>query len=53
MDSAARHIYYIEYYKEVIDLPGSGIVQVSHLKCSLGSEGWPMPTMFVAAILNS
>lgn len=26
-------------HKRLIDLPGSGIVQALHLKCSLGSEG--------------
>ena len=33
--------------------PGSGAVQASHLKSSLGSEGCPTPTRLVAAILNS
>lgn len=28
-----------EIHEELIDLPGSGIVQALHLKCSLGSEG--------------
>lgn len=34
-------------------LPGSGAVQASHLKSSLGSEGCPTPTTLLAAILNS
>lgn len=34
-------------------LPGSGAVQASHLKSSLGSDGSPIPTRLAAAILNS
>lgn len=33
--------------------PGSGAVQASHLKCSLGSDGCPIPARLMAAILNS
>lgn len=33
--------------------PGSGAVQASHLKCSLGSDGCPIPARLTAAILNS
>lgn len=35
------------------NLPGSGIVQASHLNSSLGSDGCPIPAMLAAAILNS
>lgn len=34
-------------------LPGSGAVQASHVKSSLGSEGRPTPATLLAAILNS
>lgn len=34
-------------------LPGSGAVQASHWKSSLGSEGCPTPATLLAAILNS
>lgn len=34
-------------------LPGSGMVQASHLKSSLGSDGCPIPARLTAAILNS